>query len=309
MELRAALHRQGYGQIRDMRNLDQVYDVVSGDNMPDILILDSSLTWESRTVPKLIRDIRHGKLGRNPFVPIIATIWTPDQRQVTDLINSGPDVVLVKPFSTQSLIDRIDAVAFDRKEFVVTSDYLGPDRRKKERNNANSAELFKVPNMLENKLIGAVVDAVSFAREIAEVQTQVKNRRQKANAFQMAFLVALSRDPLVEGNVDKFLIRNLERIRDISVEMTVMLKEAGHGELSETCGKLRGDVTDILDNIKDIAEETASALERDTNQVLMALHPDETPQQVAERVVKSVGAFKNYTGQEDLHRPVTQFGS
>ena len=308
MELRAALHRLGFGRIRDLRNLDRVYEIVDSDDYPDVMILDSSLIWDHRTVPGLIRDIRHGRIGKNPFIPVIATIWTPDQNQVRDLINSGPDVVLVKPFSTQALIDRIDAVAFARKEFVVTSDYLGPDRRKKERKQANSAELFKVPNMLEVKLQGHTVDAVAFAREVAGTQQQIRDRRKKANSFQMAFLVALSRDPLVEGNVDKFLIRNLERIGEIATEMTGMLREAGLDELSEICGRLQGDVTAILENIEQVTEAAVSALEADTNSILMALHPDETPEEVARRVVKSVGAFKNYTGQENLHRPVKQFG-
>ena len=44
-----------------------------------------------------------------------------------EIKNTLPDLIVM-----DSMMDRISAVAYHRKPFVVTSDYIGPDRRTKE---------------------------------------------------------------------------------------------------------------------------------------------------------------------------------
>src|SRR3546814_16454768 len=73
----------------------------------------------------LVSDLRHGRLGVNPYLPIILTSWESDMQLVRRVVDAGADDLLVKPLSTRIILDRIETVALHRKPFVVTSDYIG----------------------------------------------------------------------------------------------------------------------------------------------------------------------------------------
>ena len=73
--------------------------------------------------------IRAGELGVNPFIGTIITVWQPSEAVIRRIVNCGTDDIIVKPLSPKQIMDRVNVVAFNRKPFVVTSEYIGPDRR------------------------------------------------------------------------------------------------------------------------------------------------------------------------------------
>ncbi|MBK0572118.1 response regulator receiver protein, partial [Klebsiella pneumoniae] len=77
-----------------------------------------------------IQDLRQGGQGFNPFIVIIVTAWEKSGALVSRVVNSGADDLLLRPFSTTLLGQRIETHVERRKGFVVTTDYVGPDRRK-----------------------------------------------------------------------------------------------------------------------------------------------------------------------------------
>lgn len=54
-----------------------------------------------------------------------------DRRRVIEARDSGIDEYLAKPFSARALAERIDAVVNNRRPFVKSPGYAGPDRRRK----------------------------------------------------------------------------------------------------------------------------------------------------------------------------------
>ena len=68
--------------------------------------------------------------GYNPFIVIIVTAWEKSTGLINRVVNSGADDLLLRPFSTALLGQRIEAHIERRKGFVITTDYVGPDRRK-----------------------------------------------------------------------------------------------------------------------------------------------------------------------------------
>ena len=66
------------------------------------------------------------------------------------MVSSGADDLLLRPFSTALLGQRIEAHIDRRKGFVITTDYVGPDRRK-DNSRASNVELFEPPNSLKMK--------------------------------------------------------------------------------------------------------------------------------------------------------------
>ena len=127
--IRQILPDQGYRSLRDYGDLDIVEDEIK-NTLPDLIVMDSMM--DDGEAPALASRIRAGDLGVNPFVGIIMTVWQPSQAVIRRVVNSGTDDIIVKPLSPKSVMDRISAVAYHRKPFVVTSDYIGPDRLTKE---------------------------------------------------------------------------------------------------------------------------------------------------------------------------------
>lgn len=112
--------------------------VISDDNLPDGDLCD------------LIQNLRHHTVGTNPFVSIIATTWAPEPDSVRRIVQTGVDDLIVKPLSPKTLLQRITGQIEHRKPFVVTSAYIGPDRRGDE-DRPSDIELLEVPNSLREK--------------------------------------------------------------------------------------------------------------------------------------------------------------
>lgn len=90
-------------------------------------------------------------------MPVIVTTWEADQDLVEKVADCGADALLVKPFAPKQLIERIEFLANRRKKFVVTSGYVGPDRRK-DQTRESPIPLIDVPNTLRAKVQGESVN-------------------------------------------------------------------------------------------------------------------------------------------------------
>jgi DNA-binding response OmpR family regulator len=77
----------------------------------------------------LTRKIRTDKETPNQFVPIIMTAGSGHLQRVLKARDAGISEYLVKPFSANSLAERISRVIEKPRPFVVSDVYTGPDRR------------------------------------------------------------------------------------------------------------------------------------------------------------------------------------
>lgn len=176
-QTRVALTGLGFRGIADTHSLEAVprmllearYDLLVGgiDSVDD-------------GVMKLVRRIRRSKCGRDPFVPIILTAWSPSEQLVSGALNAGADDLLVWPFSIRQLGDRVETLSRARKRFVVSENYLGPDRR----DDGARPEYFKtieVPNALR-----AVVEENDDLRpseaSIEEAMAQLQSEKIRCDA-------------------------------------------------------------------------------------------------------------------------------
>jgi DNA-binding response OmpR family regulator len=76
----------------------------------------------------------------------------PSPALTTEILNSGADGLLLRPFSAAVLDQRIRTHVMQQKPFVVTEDYIGPERRAVSR--PPSALTFAPPNSLKMKIEG-----------------------------------------------------------------------------------------------------------------------------------------------------------
>ncbi len=69
---RTAVVAEGSRSIKDVSELEVIRDITE-KSVPDLIIIDLDLPDGS--TGELVRDVRNGNLGINPFIPIIAVTW------------------------------------------------------------------------------------------------------------------------------------------------------------------------------------------------------------------------------------------
>lgn len=206
--LRHTLNNLEFCEIRFGSCIEDIARAVD-THLPDLIITDSELG--DGDICKLIRKIRSNKIGANPFVPIIVITWSPSNELVERVVNSGADDLLVQPISRSQLRDRINVLTFNRKPFVVTASYIGPDRRKQPRPDRQEVPLIEVPNSLKAKATG-LISSSEMQRAIDEMITQVNRQKMERNAFHIDYLVKLILPAYQSEKIDISLRNNLHSL-------------------------------------------------------------------------------------------------
>jgi CheY-like chemotaxis protein len=112
----------------------------------DVIVTATEIT--GNFIPPYIAQLRKGGLVHHPLPIVIELLTSSDGEYVRQVIDSGPDDLLQLPVSPGQLLTRLAVLTEKRKPFVVTSDYVGPDRRQNLRAGAAPVPLIEVSNPL-----------------------------------------------------------------------------------------------------------------------------------------------------------------
>ncbi len=177
----------------------------------------------------IIQSMRQGQMGQNPFVVIIATAWEKSASLVKRVVDSGADDLLLRPFSAAQLTSRIETHVQRRKGFVVTTDYVGPDRRH-DQSRPSDAELFEPPNSLRMKAKDRLSrDQVAHRLdvELQAARDVLNTEKLRRDAFQVCVLWRLiqaqgpgyaARDDELE-KIARLVYTMVRRCRDTHLEL------------------------------------------------------------------------------------------
>lgn len=96
---------------------------------PDIIILD----WEMRPMDGLtfVKEVRQGKAGPGTMIPIIMLSAYSEKERVVAARDAGVNEFVVKPFTANRLVNRIQSVIDRPRKFIKCEAYFGPDRRRR----------------------------------------------------------------------------------------------------------------------------------------------------------------------------------
>lgn len=145
---RIALLNIGFGEVEAVTSLKELEERLEAGNY-DLIVGDSRSNGGDTT--GLVKKIRQHSVGKNPFVNVIVTLWDTSIEQVRAIIDSGTDDLLVRPMSSTNLNDRVQTLVQARKPFIVTGDYIGPERRQIVRGLSPVSHMV-VPNSLQAKV-------------------------------------------------------------------------------------------------------------------------------------------------------------
>lgn len=296
--IRTTMASENYRNIEVFNKLQTLRDSIRNLD-PHLIIIDSGLP-EGDAI-KLISDVRLGKVGRNPFVPIITTTWDPDRNTVRKIVDSGTDDLLVKPLSPAQLMTRISVLADNRKPFVVTSDYIGPDRRD---DSARKPDMpcFDVPNTLEMALSGEDIDQTKLDGLIKEAMAEVNEQRLKRHSYQIEFLVRLIIPAVKEGKITVDTTAQIEKLCEISEDMERRVDDPQFENVVELSESFTEIASSVRKKLPEPDPMDVQVLAEVSQAILLALNPDLTQDSAVTEITDMVRKFSDRATAAELRR-------
>ncbi len=228
--LREALNNVGFRAIQEFIDVDQTRDAIVTYG-PDLLILD--LDHDREGICSVISDIRHGKIGSNPFLVIMLLTWAPEVNAVNVAMQTGVDDIIMMPISVRLLEQRIDNLINNRKRFVATEDYVGPERRAysssedEEESNENN---FKVPNSLRYKTTGDK-SAAAHKDVIEDASQLITQHRLTELTTQVSALAAQAKNQAKRLNGDNNPAKTLIKVTRLLDQISSHVDAQGNDNL------------------------------------------------------------------------------
>ena len=138
----------------DLRSLEAVCDALAADRL-DALVLDAG--GREVAVRALVRDLREGRIGPDPFLPVLVLHESPAGDPAQAIRLAGADAVLDARDEPEAVADRLAALRAARRRFVVCGPYPVPEHRRIERP-GQASEMVEVPNRLAGPVDATALD-------------------------------------------------------------------------------------------------------------------------------------------------------
>jgi len=133
--LRAVLKSLQVGEIHEAGNGLEAYKFLLTGIKPGIILAD----WVMPVMNgiELTHMIRTAHDSPCPYVPIILISAHGEASKVLEARDAGINEFLIKPISAKALYQRVSKIIAKPRLFVNSSDFLGPDRRRRDGDNNN----------------------------------------------------------------------------------------------------------------------------------------------------------------------------
>ena len=283
-EIRSVLRHEGFRDIAFADSVSKNADLVA-ENKIDLLITDHKLPGGN--INNLIRQIRHHEIGNNPFIVIIALAENPEKEDIMQIINSGSDDLMLKPITAGMLVKRILLMTNQRKDFVVTSEYIGPTCRSGGRDGKIDIPEFEVPNPVKIKATGKFSDS-SFQKEIDAISTVINEQKVERNAFQISYLIDKITPLYVGGTATQDTSEQLEQLKFVSEDIGRRLKDSKYDHVSELCSTLLSVVAKICNKPKTPDSKDLQLLPQLAQAIDTAFASDATDESIPRTIANSV---------------------
>ncbi len=199
---------------------------------PDILLCD--VDRNAHQVHALVQALRRSAATPNPFLTVVGLTWSQEEDVASGLRDAGADDVLYRPLTADSLAECLVNQIERRKKFVVTADYIGPDRRRDP--SRSGEECFEVVNSLNLKSLDLGVGCVKLLKQELRLSRAMLNaQRLRRNAFQLCVQWRLL-ERRRAGAPD--FREALQRMHAISTDTVSRLSGAGHAAALQYCAAL-----------------------------------------------------------------------
>lgn len=241
--IRSSLADIGFREVRPITEMDALQQM-SAIGATDLIIM--GFKFGDGDGLKYIKNLRLDRFGDrvNPYIPIVVTSWDAGSDPVYMAIGAGIDDLLVFPLPTGMLVTRLTTLGTKRKPFIVTSDYIGPERRK-DPNRASTIPYFTPPNAMAEKLEGKRVDPVEFRERVTQARQELGAEKSRRDAFQVAFMARVIAEDCEQSVDFDALLPRLRHMARVAQELDRRVGKFGGPNISELIGTLTTVIQDV----------------------------------------------------------------
>ncbi len=126
--IRSLLHAAGASRVREASDGQDALDAMA-IRPADLVLLDYRMPGMSGE--ELVRRLRAHEITEIARCRIVMVTGFGDKNHVFGARDAGVDEFLVKPITTQTLLQRIETAMSKRRDFVQAENFQGPDRRRR----------------------------------------------------------------------------------------------------------------------------------------------------------------------------------
>jgi DNA-binding response OmpR family regulator len=236
----------------------------------DLLVYDLDLPEGSSV--ELFHEIRHGSAGSDPFVPILSYTWEPRQELVGAVIKAGADMLLTMPMSVSKMGDGLNAVIERRRPFVVTTDYIGPDRRTGEEREEEEKEIpvIAVPNALRRKATGQPDEV-----PLEECLRQVQEQKVERHVYQVGYLTNIIRDHFSGQTPDKAITAHIDRLGFVAADLRQRIGATRFRHQADLCQTIVGVAEKLAANPGGVIDRDLQLLDHLATAIELAVNTDD----------------------------------
>lgn len=201
----------------------------------DLLIGD--VHAETSAICALLGDVRHGRLGEDPFPVAIGLTSDADEKTIAKISNAGFDGLALKPFDSLTFRRRVEYFLEHRKPFVTTADYVGPDRRKNPGKPGVDSNCIDVPNPL--RLITEGVSRDTVEQRIETAAGTLDERKFVSDIGGVGWCAEKLAEA-IRNNDAELAERCIRQLNGIARDMDDRLERTPYGHVHEACNSLLG---------------------------------------------------------------------
>lgn len=256
--LRAMMRGEGLRRTRTFTRLSDMVTAIK-EAPPDLLIAASSL---DSTLFDTVRDIRHSRIGRNPFIMITIMADAGNDSAIKQSIMAGADDVLIKPVSPGKMLDRVAHVTMNRVPFVVTGDYLGPERRGPNDHRPSNIRRIEVLNTMRSKLQGERMSMDELSRAVELSMNQVMAARLDSHGLRLGWVCNAILKAYEEKRIDGELEERLLILVSVLEDAARTAVDLGEPELGSICNQFARQVEELAEDYKNPSSLGLSTLRK-----------------------------------------------
>ena len=291
-----AFRNFGLRGVRDYSSVMALQASIASNVQPDLIVTDAR--FPDGEVFGLVERMRRGDLGNNPFVPVILMTWNADADLIKKAVDCGVDYILAAPISPQDVFKRIQILIADRKPFVVTSDYIGPDRRRDPSRGDSDIPLIDVPNTLRSRALGEIVDLDALDAMVQETMAEVNEQRLIRHSYQINLLVGMILPAYASGKVTPEIQVHVQKLAAVAEEVRDRLIGSRFEHVGELCQNLSDVADSIHSNWEKPSRKDIDLLTPLSQAVLASFNPKRDSSEMAGEIAGMVSKFSGKINEE-----------
>ena len=304
-------HAAGRSQLSDTLKLVGFRDIAAcgsfdlfteklGDSKPDLVFVD--IDAERELACNLIRKIRNRELGKVPFVVVVALTAKPELESVQGALEAGSDDMVVKPVTVEALRLRVTNQIENRKEFIATDDYVGPDRRRDQRElTEEDLASIEVPNTLRHTATGDESSALTEER-VQETLRSLSTQKFYHLSKKVSRIAEHQKNTLKGNSGGTDCAKAIEEISKALTEIDEIIGEQNFRGVEQVVASTRRALNDIKASKGEVTKRHFELLQAHGGSVTVVLQESEdTAGALVTQLEKAVTAVRG--DSEDADRP------